>query len=710
MSASSAPTSTRPRTWIVSPAWDLLYLVLTPLLIVPAVLVALRAWLTTEQVYLAVISFASLGHHLPGFMRAYGDQGLFQRYRWRFLLAPPLVVGLALLFTPPPAVARSLGLPWTHLHGLELILAVWGTWHGLMQTYGFMRIYDLRRGENDRRTARLDQALCVAIFAAGVVFSDTRMFGLAGAMWQAGLPIFGPEALAASRWVVGAASAGVLLAYAVNAVARTRRGAPINGVKLLLVGVTGWFWWYCGRLSTNLLIGVAMFEIYHAVQYNAIVWIYNRRLLETARDRFGPLAFLFRDRLSMLGAYLGAIAAYSSIRFFTASSDDRMFSGDLAGAQQWLIALFVASSMLHFYYDGFIWKVSEKKTRDTLVDEAARTGPTLERNAAAVLHAGKWAVLAMIAAMLVMAERQYSGAGAEARQAAERSALARLTPAVPEAAMLASQEALARGDAAEAAVLARRAADARPNSAQSQAEYAWTLMEAKQYAEAKVALERAIALTPDNWQYHFDLGETSEHLRENERAEAEYRRAMELAPRETDPRRRLAAMLLRLNRVPEAVAVLDGLLALDPTSADAHYQLGLARLQLNEAGLAIPPLKEAVKLDAKHLQAWLQLGDALMALGKPQSAVAAYARAVELRPDVADAWVSWADSLLQSGLIADAEKVLRSGLAATPDSPELNLTLGLLLQQLGRVREASKLLERAEQLGLNVQAAEAAQQ
>jgi tetratricopeptide (TPR) repeat protein len=695
----------QPRTWIVSPAWDLLYLVLTPLLIVPVVLVTLRAWLTTEQVYLAVISFASLGHHMPGFMRAYGDRDLFQRYRWRFLLAPPLVLGLALLFTPPPALAQTLGLPWTHLHGLELILAVWGTWHGLMQTYGFMRIYDLRRGENDRRTARLDQALCVAIFAAGVVFSDTRMFGLAGAMWQAGLPIFGPETLATLRWIVGAASVAIGIAHFANAFRRHRHGAPINGVKLLLVGVTGWFWWYCGQLSTNLLIGVAMFEIYHAVQYNAIVWIYNRRLLESARERFGPLGFLFRDRLSMLGVYLGAIAAYSSIRFFTASSDDRMFSGDTAGAQQLLIAFFVASSMLHFYYDGFIWKVSEKKTRDNLVDEAAKAAPTLERNTAARIHAGKWAVLATIAAMLVMAERRYSGPDVDARKAAERRALAKLTPEVPEAAMLASQEALARGDAAQAAELAARAAEARPGSAQSQAEYAWTLMEAKDYAKAKVALEKALALAPDNWQYHFDLGEANEHLKDDKLAEAEYRRAIELAPDQADPHRRLAAMLMRLGRIPEAIAVLETLVGLDAPSAESHLRLGFAKLQQGDARHAIASLKQAVKLDPTIFEGWLHLGDSFMAIDKPQSAVAAYARAVELRPDVADAWVNWADSLLQSGLIAEAERVLRSGLQAMPDSPELNLTLGLLLQQIGKPREGAKLLERAQQLGLNVQAA-----
>ena len=42
---------------------------------------------------LAVAAFASIGHHLPGFLRAYGDRELFRRFRWRFLLAPPLMLG-----------------------------------------------------------------------------------------------------------------------------------------------------------------------------------------------------------------------------------------------------------------------------------------------------------------------------------------------------------------------------------------------------------------------------------------------------------------------------------------------------------------------------------------------------------------------------------------------------------------------------------------
>jgi tetratricopeptide (TPR) repeat protein len=559
------------RPWIVSPSWDLFYLVLTPLLIVPAVLVAARQWLRPEEIYLAVISFASLGHHLPGFMRAYGDRELFNRFRWRFVLAPPLILALALLFTPPASLARALHLPWVHLHGLELILLVWGTWHGLMQTYGFMRIYDIRRGENDRTDARLDHALCLVIFAAGVLFSDTRMFGVASAMWQCGLPIFGPETLATVRWIVGAISAIVLALYAANLIARQRRGLPINWIKLLLAASTGWFYWYCGRLSTNLLIGIAMFEIYHAVQYNAIVWIYNRRLFEKAGERFGPLGFMFRDRATMLGIYLAAIAAYSSIRFVTAHAGDRMFSGDLADARQWLIAAFVTSSFLHFYYDGFIWKVSERKTQDALVDAPA---PSFDRFVPAFLHAGKWALLAAVVATLIGAERMY--ARGESRQLAMLTALALLTPDVPEAHAIAKELNAANADAMYAEGLeALKRGDA---------------------AAAVAPLREAVKLDPKLITAHVQLGDALLALNQPQSAADSYREALKLSPAVTEIRIALAEALLKAGQPADAEATLREGLALAPDSPELNLTLGIVFRATGKPVEAKPFLDRAAQL------------------------------------------------------------------------------------------------------------------
>jgi hypothetical protein len=81
---------------------------------------------SAETIFLFVASFASPGHHLPGFLRAYGDPPLFRRFRWRFLLAPPLVAAAAIFF----AVEK--------MHGLDLLLMLWATWHIVMQAYGMM--------------------------------------------------------------------------------------------------------------------------------------------------------------------------------------------------------------------------------------------------------------------------------------------------------------------------------------------------------------------------------------------------------------------------------------------------------------------------------------------------------------------------------------------------------------------------------------------
>lgn len=582
MSTSPTNLAARPRAWVVSPAWDLTYLVLTPLAIVPAVLVAVRHWLAPEQIYLAVIAFASLGHHLPGFMRAYGDRDLFSRFRWRFLLAPPLVFALALVFTPPQVLADVLSLPWSHLHGLELILLIWGTWHGLMQTFGFMRIYDIRRGENERSTARLDQALCLTIFACGVVFSDTRMFGIAGAMWQSGLPTFGPESLRSARIACGAVGLGVLFAYAIHLVNRYRKGLPLNGVKLMLAATTGWFYWYCGRLSTNVLVGIAMFEIYHAVQYNAIVWIYNRRLFDRAGERFGPLGFLFRDRLTMLGAYLGAIAAYSSIRFLTAQAGDRMFSGDVQDARQWLIAAFVTSSMLHFYYDGFIWKVSERATRDNLANPNVTTA-TLDRFVRPMAHAGKWALLLAIAASLVGAERSFTSGNELAVAAREEHllrALARLTPDTPQ-----SQEIAAKIQAADAdRAYARGLEQLRAGNAEA----------------ALKPLREAVELNPMHFPGHLQLGDALMALGKPAAASDAYGRAIHLKPEFSDARVALADAQLQCGRPNAAEATLRQGLRNQPESPELNFTLGLLLQQQGRQSEAAPFLQRARRLGLKR--------------------------------------------------------------------------------------------------------------
>src|SRR5438046_4956315 len=83
--------------WILAPWQDLVLFVGPPLLIIPAFLAAQTRW-RVEELSLFVASFGAIGHHLPGMLRAYGDRALFQRFRWRFCLAPVFLAATCLLF------------------------------------------------------------------------------------------------------------------------------------------------------------------------------------------------------------------------------------------------------------------------------------------------------------------------------------------------------------------------------------------------------------------------------------------------------------------------------------------------------------------------------------------------------------------------------------------------------------------------------------
>jgi len=144
----AAPAVARkPNLWILDGWRDLILYVCTPLVILPIFVLAQTRW-SAEDIYLFVAAFGAMGHHLPGMIRAYGDRALFQRFKYRFIFAPIFLVVVCTAF-----------FLWD-LKGIVLVAFIWGVWHGMMQTYGFCRIYDAKVGSFAALTRRLDFALC----------------------------------------------------------------------------------------------------------------------------------------------------------------------------------------------------------------------------------------------------------------------------------------------------------------------------------------------------------------------------------------------------------------------------------------------------------------------------------------------------------------------------------------------------------------------
>src|SRR5439155_3431318 len=175
-----AAASRKPNLWILDSWRDLVLYVCTPLLLVPIFVGAQGFW-SAEDIYLVVAAFGAMGHHLPGMIRAYGDRVLFERFKWRFILAPLFLLAVCTSFL------------WWDLKGILLIVFFWGVWHGLMQTYGFCRIYDAKTGMFDTLTRRLDFAMCLIWFATAVVLSPYRLSDTLDTYYMCGGPFIPPS-------------------------------------------------------------------------------------------------------------------------------------------------------------------------------------------------------------------------------------------------------------------------------------------------------------------------------------------------------------------------------------------------------------------------------------------------------------------------------------------------------------------------------------
>jgi hypothetical protein len=290
----------------------------------------------------------AIGHHLPGMMRAYGDPALFRRFRVRFILAPLMLLG-----------ACSFAFVTGVNGGLLSVAAVWGWWHYLMQAYGFCRIYDSKVGSFAETTRWLDQAMCLTWFAAAVALNDNALYGFVENFYNSGLAVPPARWVDGLRTVMRASLAAVSLLFVVNLVNRWQHGDRPSPVKLALMFTTFACFWYSAATVTNIVVAYAYFELFHDVQYLTIVWAFNRRRAERDESLHGFTRWLFQPRLLLVGLYVAMVLGYGSLKWgSTYVTADQL--------QRLLAAVFLASTLLHYYFDGFIWKLREASTQAPL--------------------------------------------------------------------------------------------------------------------------------------------------------------------------------------------------------------------------------------------------------------------------------------------------------------------------------------------------------
>jgi hypothetical protein len=279
----------------------------------------------------------------------FGDEAQRRRHPTALWLAPVIaVVGVGAAKLSGSADAWGV---------VVAVTAAWNIWHVLMQRHGVARAYAAKAGGgvDERAHGRRDLLLLWAltlVTAAGVMRFQQRTFtGLARKAWRLFEPVVGGAAVLDALVVVTALLAAVALAAWLRAERRARPAARaprallwLSTAALLVV------FWLHGPIVGYLVFGVA-----HSIEYMVFVHLYSKRRTARGPEPLGVRALGEPVLLVIVSAVL--LGAF------------------VAARQVWTVPLFMvyytSTSLLHYFYDGIVWKMRRPEVRAPLVSAPA---------------------------------------------------------------------------------------------------------------------------------------------------------------------------------------------------------------------------------------------------------------------------------------------------------------------------------------------------
>jgi len=348
--AAPAGAAARRSGYIVGPVYDAVFFLYAPLLaLVLGIGISRVPAFSAEPVWLAgrpilpsnlLIGTFIAAHLVLVFLRSHGNRAVFARHPLRFTAAP-IALFCALLSSIWLSVFVSVLAIW------------WDVYHSSLQTFGIGRIYDARAGNDPRAGRRLDVALNLLLYVGPILGGATLVnhlrffenFERVGDTFFTAIPAHVTSVHATLTWA--ALGLGTpFLGYYVYAYWRlAQRGYRVSPQKVFLLASTGLCSIYTWGFNS---FGEAFFimNFFHAWQYFALLWwsegcSLQRRLRLDGRALGKPLT---------LSLFVGLPLAYGAL--VTAVPTD---------TNDALFCLAMVVSILHFWYDGFIWSVRAKQ-------------------------------------------------------------------------------------------------------------------------------------------------------------------------------------------------------------------------------------------------------------------------------------------------------------------------------------------------------------
>lgn len=557
-----------------------------------------------------LILLTATGHYFATFVRAYGDRDLFQRFQTRFVCAPVVVLATYI------AMFASGNGP-----AAILVTTGWAFWHWLAQAFGFARIYDIKAGSFSKRTALLDRALVISGFIGAVVLTDGATAEMAAVFLNAGIMLPNAEQFDAVQNTVLFVMIAVVIAYIANLVMTILRGQPWSWQKQVMHVMTIGYYWFSFAWLPNVLVAYVLYEFFHDVQYYAITWLTCRHRVQ----RPGVTRWLGRmfqpGWLAAIG-FLITMTAFGGIDVL----GRKWLSSQELSYQIWTSAI-LTLAVLHYYYDGFIWKARE----NTLGTDLGIQNGIRAKVVPGLRHAAAWG--AFFVPMLILTD--YEGNDISARDRA--GALVAIAP----------------GDFL------------------SQSTLALDLAESGDIPTALGHYRTSIAINPHIAQTHVNYGSALECIGDVTGAQQQYEAALACTAHDSahaQAHRNLGVLLLIQGDSEQAHLHLKAHdhSAMDPTTR----MMGLAQiLPKNENTQRLKIYSAVLKLDPEQHEARFHLATDFMNNRRYEEALIHFRFLVDRKPNIISGIIGLAHAQLELGLRQDARSSLERALRLAPRDP-----------------------------------------
>jgi hypothetical protein len=355
--------------YILGPRSDWFWFLGLPFIAV-AVALGVREWLPA----VAAASFAlwiTVPHHFATWLRTYGFEDERKRWKARLILGPILILSLTWL-----------GLKHAPLTTLLLIM-LWDHQHGIMQQYGFGRIYDFKAQTGSPSTRNFDLYLSWALY--GNMLLATPYWSEVWIMecYRWGFMIT-PDTVKLVQWLSNAMLVSMGIAYVAHLVASVRQGYKINPIKISFLASSYFLWYFVAYQHNSFIMFQVANRIMHGFQYNIIVYSYVRKKVGKQELKKGLMAAVGKPRNLVALLVLCAVYALGfnmiigngledfglGLFEFKLSFDSLRDVSGILGVEDsyglFALAVMHSASVVHYYFDSFIWKVRDTKIQEGL--------------------------------------------------------------------------------------------------------------------------------------------------------------------------------------------------------------------------------------------------------------------------------------------------------------------------------------------------------